>query len=166
MPEELHEGPITGRGYVVIGTEPEVAAIRQRSPGRQPVSNRRGVPFLAADVEALRPDEPAVIDGSTPGYPVESLAGLPAGDYDADLVGKLHFICGDMDNEDSNHPAYRIEEILEATDSPCYGKSFPYGRPNKGRGWTPITKVELIEEMAAHLTRHAPSGADTREWKY
>ena len=81
FPGELHDGPITGRAYVVIGSEPEIAAIRQRSLGHQPVSNARGVPFFAVDVEGLAPDEPAVIDGSTPGYPVASLGELAAGDY-------------------------------------------------------------------------------------
>ena len=81
FPAELHEGPITGRAYVVVGTEPEIAAIRQRSLGHQPVSNARGAPFFAVDVEGLEPGEPAVLDASTLGYPVESLAELPAGDY-------------------------------------------------------------------------------------
>ena len=81
FPAELHEGRITGRAYVVIGTEPDIAAIRQRSLGHQPVSNAGGVPFFAVDVEGLEPGEPAVLDASTLGYPVESLAELPAGDY-------------------------------------------------------------------------------------
>ena len=83
-----------------------------------------------------------------------------------DLVGKLHFICGDMDNYYFNHPVYLVEEFLEATESPHYGGSFRYGRPNKGHGWTPITNAELFREMAAHLTRNAPVGTDTRGWKY
>ena len=83
-----------------------------------------------------------------------------------DLVGKLHFLCGDMDNYYFNHPVNLMEEFLEATDNPAYGGSFRYGRPNKGHGWTPITNAELFREMAAHLMRNAPPGADTRGWKY
>ena len=83
-----------------------------------------------------------------------------------DLVGKLHFLCGDMDNYYFNHPVNLMEEFLEATDNPAYGGSFRYGRPNKGHGWTPITNAELLREMAAHLTESAPAGADTRGWKY
>ena len=83
-----------------------------------------------------------------------------------DLVGKLHFLCGDMDNYYFNLPVNLMEEFLEATDNPVYGGSFRYGRPNKGHGWTPITNAELLREMAAHLTRNAPPGADTRGWKY
>ena len=78
-----------------------------------------------------------------------------------DLVGKLHFLCGDMDNYYFNLPVNLMEEFLEATDNPAYGGSFRYGRPNKGHGWTPITNAELLREMAVHLTRNAPRG-----WKY
>ena len=83
-----------------------------------------------------------------------------------DLVGKLHFLCGDMDNYYFNHPLYLLEEFLESTDNPAYEGSFRYGRPNKGHGWTPITNAELLREMGAHLMRRAPAGADTRGWKY
>ena len=83
-----------------------------------------------------------------------------------DLVGKLHFLCGDMDNYYFNLPVNLMEEFLEATDNPAYGGSFRYGRPNKGHGWTPITNAELLREMAAHLTENAPAGADIRGWKY
>ena len=83
-----------------------------------------------------------------------------------DLVGKLHFLCGDMDNYYFNLPVNLMEEFLEATDNPAYGGSFRYGRPNQGHGWTPITNAELLREMAAHVTENAPRGADTRGWKY
>ena len=83
-----------------------------------------------------------------------------------DLVGKLHFLCGDMDNYYFNQPVYLMEEFLEATDSPAYGGSFRYGRPNKGHGWTPITNAELFREMAAHLGKNAPAGPDRRRWTY
>ena len=49
-----------------------------------------------------------------------------------DLVGKLHFLCGDMDNYYFNLPVNLMEEFLEATDNPAYGGSFRYGRPNTG----------------------------------
>ena len=37
--------------------------------------------IFGVDVDGLRPDAAAVIDGRTLGYPVEALANLPAGDY-------------------------------------------------------------------------------------
>ena len=68
-----------------------------------------------------------------------------------ELVGKLHFICGDMDNYYFNLPVYYMEEFLESTSDPYYVGSFRYGRPSKGHGWTPITNAELFQEMARHI---------------
>jgi hypothetical protein len=53
------------------------------------------------------------------------------------LVGKLHFICGDMDNFYLNQALYKLEEFLENTTEPYYEGSFVWGRPNKGHCWTP-----------------------------
>jgi Putative esterase len=38
-------------------------------------------PFFGMDVSALQPGQTAIIDATTPGYPIKSLADLPAGDY-------------------------------------------------------------------------------------
>ncbi len=86
FPRALRDGPITGRAYVILGDEPEIPAIRQRSLGHLPVSNARGVPFFAVDFEGLGPDEPAVLDGSTLGYPVARLGELLAGEYYAQAL--------------------------------------------------------------------------------
>lgn len=83
-----------------------------------------------------------------------------------DLVGKLNFICGDMDNYYFNLPVYYMEEFLESTTDPYYDGSFRYGRPGKPHGWTPITNAELFREMARHITRNAPAGVNTSGWKY
>jgi len=53
------------------------------------------------------------------------------------LVGKLHFICGDMDNFYLNQALYKMEEFLENTTGPYYDGSFVWGRPNKGHCWMP-----------------------------
>jgi hypothetical protein len=53
------------------------------------------------------------------------------------LVGKLHFICGDMDNFYLNQALYKMEEFLENTSEPYYDGSFIWGRPNKGHCWSP-----------------------------
>jgi hypothetical protein len=53
------------------------------------------------------------------------------------LVGKLHFICGDMDNFYLNQALYKLEEFLESTTDPYYDGSFTWGRPNKGHCWAP-----------------------------
>ena len=53
------------------------------------------------------------------------------------LVGKLHFICGDMDNFYLNQALYKLEDFLENTAEPYYNGSFVWGRPNKGHCWSP-----------------------------
>lgn len=53
------------------------------------------------------------------------------------LAGKLHFICGDMDNFYLNEALYKLEAFLESTTDPYYDGSFIWGRPNKGHCWSP-----------------------------
>jgi hypothetical protein len=84
------------------------------------------------------------------------------------LVGKLHLICGDMDNYYLNEAVYEMEKFLESTKNPYYAGSFRYGRPRKTHGWSPFGRGtgELEREMAAHITKNAPPGEDTNKWKY
>ncbi len=70
---EAHGNPITGRVYVVF------ADSDRREPRFQVSTN--GVPFFGADIERLAPGEAAVFKGVEPGYPLEHMADLPAGDY-------------------------------------------------------------------------------------
>ncbi len=86
----------------------------------------------------------------------------------SNLVGKLHLICGDMDNFYLNEAVYEMEEFLESTKDPYYGGSFRYGRPRKPHGWSPFGRNSggLEKEMAEHITKNAPAGEDTGKWKY
>lgn len=79
-----------------------------------------------------------------------------------DLVGKLFFFCGEMDNYYLNVPLYLLEEFLESAQ-PYYEGSFTYGRPKQGHYWVPWTNEQLIRDMAAHMERNAPPDAD-RAW--
>jgi len=81
FPGAARAGPITGRAYLVVSRDPTIPEMSQRSLGHQPVVSGRGVPFFAVDVQGLLPDQPAVIDGATPGYPTGSLRRLPPGEY-------------------------------------------------------------------------------------
>jgi len=74
-PPSLGPGPVTGRVFVMISKN------NQREPRLQAGSYNGSIPFYGLDVDALKPGQAAVIDASTPGYPVESLNRLPAGDY-------------------------------------------------------------------------------------
>jgi len=86
------------------------------------------------------------------------------------LVGKLHFLCGDMDNFYLNLPLYLMEEFLESTKDPYYGGSFRWGRPKVGHTFFGLGvdpwPFALLKEMAAHITKNAPPGEDTDQWKY
>lgn len=71
----LDGGPITGRVLVVISND------IKSEPRLQAGSYNGSAPFFGLDVRALRPGENAVIDPSVPGYPIDSLNQLPAGEY-------------------------------------------------------------------------------------
>lgn len=73
FPRETHDGPITGRVFVMISTTDE------REPRLQ--IGRSGVPFFGRDVIGLRPGQDGVVDETDLGSPLESLRELPAGDY-------------------------------------------------------------------------------------
>jgi hypothetical protein len=66
---------VTGRVYVAISREstPQRPPIQQASP--------TGVPLFGKAVEALRPGETVIIDGSAFGHPLQSLRDLPEGEY-------------------------------------------------------------------------------------
>ncbi|MGD2123877.1 MAG: hypothetical protein PVJ76_19155, partial [Gemmatimonadota bacterium] len=72
-PASAHDGPITGRVFVMISTTDE------REPRLQ--IGRSGVPFFGRDVEDLEPGQFGIIDATDIGSPLESLSELPAGDY-------------------------------------------------------------------------------------
>lgn len=73
FPESAHEGPITGRVYVMISETDE------REPRLQ--IGTQGVPFFGEDIEALEPGATATINHNSFGYPIESLKNLPPGEY-------------------------------------------------------------------------------------
>jgi Putative esterase len=66
-------GPLTGRVFVMIS----------RDNGHEPRLSvgRTGVPFFGRDIEKLPAGQAAVIDATDLGTPVESLAGIPPGEY-------------------------------------------------------------------------------------
>jgi hypothetical protein len=82
------------------------------------------------------------------------------------LVGKLHLICGDMDDYYLNGAVYLLEDFLESTKDPYYAGSFDWGRPMKAHGWMPTTEAELIRQMAKYIAEHAGPEDDPRLWNY
>ena len=73
VPAGVRAGPITGRVFVMI------ARTAVREPRLQ--IGRTGQPFFGRDVERLEPGQPAVIDDTDLGWPIESLRDLPTGEY-------------------------------------------------------------------------------------
>jgi len=84
------------------------------------------------------------------------------------LVGKINILCGDMDNYYLNEAVYEMEAFLEGTNDPYYAGSFQYGRPRKTHGWTPYGRNTGVLErvMSEHITKNAPAGENTKQWKY
>jgi hypothetical protein len=82
------------------------------------------------------------------------------------LVGKLHFYAGDMDNFYLNMAVYKVQEFLETTKNPHYAGSFEYGRPLKGHGFRPTSTGDMLRVMAEHISKNAPAGASTASWNY
>ncbi len=70
----LDRGPITGRIFIVVSKN------NSSEPRFQAGGYPRSVPFFGVDVNALKPGEPAALDASAPGFPI-NLSELPAGDY-------------------------------------------------------------------------------------
>jgi hypothetical protein len=73
FPAAAHSGPVSGRVFVMI------SRTNDREPRLQ--ISRIGVPFFGRDIERLGPGQPAVIDASDLGTPVESLSAIPPGEY-------------------------------------------------------------------------------------
>jgi hypothetical protein len=82
------------------------------------------------------------------------------------LVDKLNIDVGDMDNFYLNLAVYDLQAFLSTTTAPHVPGVFRYGRPEKGHGWQHTTTANMIREMAATITRHAPAGENTAAWQY
>jgi hypothetical protein len=74
-PASASAGPITGRAFLFV------ARTNKEEPRLQSGPDRESEPFFGVDVDALAPGKVVTIDPNVPGFPVASLAKLPAGDY-------------------------------------------------------------------------------------
>ncbi len=74
-PSSATTGTITGRAFVFV------ARTDRREPRLQSGASRESEPFFGVDVEALAPGQSVSIAPTVAGYPVASLAQLPAGEY-------------------------------------------------------------------------------------
>jgi Putative esterase len=72
---DLSKAALDGRVLVLLSTDPA------EEPRFQINDSLKTQQIFGVDVEGLQPEEEAVIDGATPGYPVESLRQVPPGRY-------------------------------------------------------------------------------------
>src|SRR5436190_19931322 len=72
---QAHDGPVTGRVFVMVTRTVDKVAEPRLQIGRT------GVPFFGRDVERLAPEQIVSIDGSDLGTPIDSINEIPAGDY-------------------------------------------------------------------------------------
>jgi len=72
---QAHDGPITGRVFVMITRTVDKVAEPRLQIGRT------GVPFFGRDVERLQPEKIVSIDASDLGTPLDSISDIPPGDY-------------------------------------------------------------------------------------
>ncbi len=70
-----HAAPITGRVYVAISRSNDA----QRTPIAQ--TGETGAPLFGVNIDNVAAGKAIVIDASTFGHPVQSLANIPAGEY-------------------------------------------------------------------------------------
>ena len=82
------------------------------------------------------------------------------------LVGKLHFSAGDMDDYWLNLAVYKFQDFLKTTSNPHYEGDFVYGRPMKGHAWHPTTWADFIRKVGASVKAAAPAGQSTNSWNY
>jgi hypothetical protein len=114
-----------------------------------------GYPKRLYDVASGQIDRKVAVYMRKHGYDLRYFLETHWSQIGPELVGKLHIICGDMDNFYLNLAVYKLQDFLANTTSPYYAGSFQYGRPMKGHGWQPTTNIELILEIARHISESA-----------
>jgi hypothetical protein len=82
------------------------------------------------------------------------------------IIGKLHFLCGDMDNFYLNLAVYDYQAFLKKTADPHYEAEFTFGRPMKGHGWHAFTWAEMVKHMGSYVQSNTPAGDDSSSWNY
>ena len=86
-PEGLTDGPLDGRLYLMLSAR-DYDGTEATEPRFLVANWRGGEPLFAIDVDGWMPGEEAVFDAGALGFPVDSLADMPAGDYH--LQAMLH----------------------------------------------------------------------------
>ena len=166
-PSSLDPGPITGRVFVMVSKS------NQREPRFQAGSYGGSVPLFGVDVDQMKPGDTAVIDGSTPGFPVTSPNDLPAGDYYVQALLNVytqfhrkdgHVIWAHMDHWEGQQwnrsPGNLVSEIRKVRLDPASGFSVKLSLSQRlpeitsppGTEWVKRVKIQskLLTEFWGH----------------
>jgi len=82
------------------------------------------------------------------------------------LVDKLRIYTGDVDTYYLDNAVRELEKWMKTTQNPHYEGYFLYG-DQKPHCWSgPGTQIDRLKEMAQHIMRKKPEGANTGWWKY
>lgn len=100
------------------------------------------------------------------GYDLRAYAEKQWPTIGSQLVGKLHFSAGDMDDYWLNLAVYKFEDFLKTTQNPHYEGDFVYGRPMKGHSWHYATWADFMRKVGASIKANAPAGENTAAWNY
>ena len=82
------------------------------------------------------------------------------------LRGRLNFFAGEMDDFYLNLAVYQFQDMVREVGGADYPIRFEWGRPKKGHNWHHTDWAGVVREMAEHVRRNAPTGADTQSWNY
>jgi hypothetical protein len=82
------------------------------------------------------------------------------------LKDNLYFFAGDADTYFLNNSTMALEAWLKTTNAPHSEAQFMYGnlKPHCWQG--PVTPAQRVIEIAQHIQRHKPQGADNPWWDY
>jgi Putative esterase len=82
------------------------------------------------------------------------------------LKDDLYFFAGDADTYFLNNSTMELEAWLKTAVSPRSEAQFMYGnrKPHCWQG--PVSPQQRVVEIAQHIQRHKPEGADTPWWDY
>jgi hypothetical protein len=83
-----------------------------------------------------------------------------------ELKDNLYFFAGDADTYFLNNSTMELDAWLKTTTAPHSQAQFMYGnlKPHCWQG--PVTPAQRVIEIAQHIQRHKPEGADTPWWDY
>jgi len=83
-----------------------------------------------------------------------------------ELKDNLYFFAGDADTYFLNNSTMELDAWLKTTSAPHSQAKFMYGnlKPHCWQG--PVMPAQRVIEIAQHIQRHKPEGADTPWWDY